>query len=67
MAQSVRAAVQELPEPQRKAVVLAYYQGLTYRRVAEALGIPEGTAKSRVRFGLRGIADRLAAEGLLGD
>ena len=61
---SVRSAVQSLPEPHRSAIVLAYYRGLTYREVAEALAIPEGTAKSRLRLGLRRLADRLAADGI---
>jgi RNA polymerase sigma factor (sigma-70 family) len=64
VAQCVQAAVDELPAAQRDAVLLAYFEGRTYRQVAEILGIPEGTAKSRLRLGLRHIADRLSAEGL---
>lgn len=60
VARLVRTAVRELPEPHRLAVTLAYYDGLTYRQVAETLGIPEGTAKSRLRAALRGMATRLA-------
>ena len=48
----VRAAVQLLPASQRHVIELAYYQGLTYREVAHAVGIPEGTAKSRLRLAL---------------
>lgn len=59
VARLVRTAVRELPEPHRLAVTLAYYDGLTYRQVAETLGIPEGTAKSRLRAALRGMATRL--------
>ena len=44
----VRSAVQELPEEQRACVNLAYFEGKTYIEVAEILGIPEGTAKSRM-------------------
>jgi RNA polymerase sigma-70 factor (ECF subfamily) len=60
----VRTAVEALPPPQRAAVRLAYFEGHTYRQVAAALGIPEGTAKSRLRLGLAGLARRLEAEGV---
>jgi RNA polymerase sigma-70 factor (ECF subfamily) len=48
----VRAAVRLLPDGQRQVVELAYFQGLTCREVADAAGIPEGTAKSRLRLAL---------------
>jgi RNA polymerase sigma-70 factor (ECF subfamily) len=41
---------------------LAYFHGYTYRQVAEALNIPEGTAKSRLRLALGRIAAVLGAE-----
>jgi RNA polymerase sigma factor (sigma-70 family) len=62
-AERVRAALDVLPAEQRRAIQLAYFEGKTYRRVAEVLGIPEGTAKSRLRLGLRRIAAALEAEG----
>jgi RNA polymerase sigma-70 factor (ECF subfamily) len=62
-AERVRAALDVLPPEQRRAIQLAYFGGRTYRQVAEELGIPEGTAKSRLRLGLRRIADALEAEG----
>jgi len=62
-AERVRAALDVLPEEQRLAVQLAYFGGRTYRQVAETLGIPEGTAKSRLRLALRRIAAALEAEG----
>jgi RNA polymerase sigma-70 factor, ECF subfamily len=62
-AERVRAAVDVLPDEQRRAVQLAYFGGKTYRQVAETLGIPEGTAKSRLRLALARIADALEAEG----
>ena len=48
----VRAAVQLLPASQRQVVELVYFEGLTCREVASAVGIPEGTAKSRLRLAL---------------
>jgi RNA polymerase sigma-70 factor (ECF subfamily) len=61
-AERVRAALDTLPDEQRHAIQLAYFGGKTYRQVAEVLGIPEGTAKSRLRLGLRRIADVLETE-----
>jgi RNA polymerase sigma-70 factor (ECF subfamily) len=49
---AVRAAVRTLPESQRRIVELAYFRGLTCREAAKAAGIPEGTAKSRLRLAL---------------
>src|SRR5262245_26711228 len=48
----VRAAVDQLPEFLRRVLILAYYQGLKYREVAEVLGIPVGTVKSRLHAAL---------------
>jgi RNA polymerase sigma-70 factor (ECF subfamily) len=43
----------ELPTDQRDAVLLAYGRGLTAQEIARATDIPLGTAKSRLRLGLR--------------
>jgi RNA polymerase sigma-70 factor (ECF subfamily) len=61
---AVRGAVDRLPADQRACVELAYFQGQTYREVAVALGIPEGTAKSRMRLALAKLAALLTAEGV---
>jgi RNA polymerase sigma-70 factor (ECF subfamily) len=63
VAQRVRRAVDGLPDEQRAAVLLAYYDARTYRQVAATLDIPEGTAKSRLRLGLRRIGKCLEQEG----
>jgi RNA polymerase sigma factor (sigma-70 family) len=62
---SVRAAVDALPAAQRTVVLLAYVGGFSAREIAERLGIPEGTAKSRLRLGLRRIGRLLAADGFV--
>ena len=62
-AEQVRAAVDALPDEQRQAIQLAYFGGRTYREVAVELGIPEGTAKSRLRLGLRRVAAALTEAG----
>lgn len=56
----VREALAHLTERQREAIDLAYFAGHTYRDVAEVLGIPEGTAKSRLRDGLLRLREALA-------
>ena len=61
-AERVRAALNVLPDEQREAIELAYFGGRTYRQVATELGIPEGTAKSRLRLGLRRVAAVLATD-----
>lgn len=48
-ARLVQDAVRLLPPDQRRVIELAYFDGLSYREVALATGIPEGTAKSRIR------------------
>lgn len=48
----VRASVDRLPDFLRQVVVLAYYQGLKYREIADVLDIPVGTVKSRLHAAL---------------
>jgi RNA polymerase sigma-70 factor (ECF subfamily) len=52
----VRRALAALPPAQREAIELAYGDGLTYRDVAAETGVPEGTAKSRLRRALASMA-----------
>jgi RNA polymerase sigma-70 factor (ECF subfamily) len=58
---AVRAALRRLPEPQREAVVLAYWGGLTAGQIARRTKIPLGTAKSRLRLGLARLREELPA------
>jgi len=59
---NVRAALDALPDPQRRAVVLAYFEGMTYPEVAEQEGIPVGTVKSRMRLALERLRDELQVD-----
>jgi RNA polymerase sigma factor (sigma-70 family) len=60
--QRVAAGLAELSVEQRVAVELAYFDGLTYKQVAEALEIPEGTAKSRLRLAMHKLRTVLGDE-----
>ena len=53
MAADVAQALQGLPEEERKAIELAYFEGHSYVMVAHLLNQPEGTVKSRIRSGMR--------------
>src|SRR5262249_55628361 len=59
--QMVRAGVDGLPDFLRQVVVLAYYQGLKYRDIADILNIPVGTVKSRLHAALVRLHETWAA------
>jgi RNA polymerase sigma-70 factor (ECF subfamily) len=49
----IREAVEALPQAQRRAVELAFMEGLTHEQVSSMLQVPLGTAKTRIRAGLQ--------------
>jgi RNA polymerase sigma factor (sigma-70 family) len=59
-AAEVRAALGELPEPQRHALALAYFGGYTQREIAQLTGVPLGTVKTRMFAAMRRLQGRLA-------
>jgi RNA polymerase sigma-70 factor (ECF subfamily) len=67
LGENVRAALAALDESERAAIELAYFGGHSYREVAELLGQPEGTVKSRIRVGLSRLRTTLVASGATED
>ncbi len=51
----VEEAMRRIGEDHRRVIVETYYKGRPYSEVAEELGVPEGTIKSRVYYGLRAL------------
>lgn len=63
LGRGVRAALRELPPEQRETVGLSYWTGLTTGEIARHHGIPDGTARSRLRLARAKLAARLDAVG----
>jgi len=57
----VRGALETMPPPQRSALEMAYFEGLTHSEIAEKTGEPLGTIKTRIRSGLLSLRKVLAA------
>lgn len=60
--QTIRGALQGLPEDQRRVIELAFYGGRTQEEIAEMLKLPLGTVKSRARLGLLKLRDAMGSE-----
>ena len=58
----MNAALAQVPREQATAVVLAAVFGLSGAEIAERTGVPLGTAKTRIRLGLRHLREELASE-----
>ncbi|WNM36747.1 sigma-70 family RNA polymerase sigma factor [Streptomyces sp. Li-HN-5-11] len=56
---AVAQGLDELPDAQRQVLVLRFYADLPVRSIAEQLGVPEGTVKSRLHTAVRALRDRL--------
>ena len=59
MAETIKEALQTLPDGERLAIEMAYFEGRTYQETALRLGEPEGTVKSRIRSGLKRMRSNL--------
>ncbi|MFD6350004.1 RNA polymerase sigma factor [Streptomyces roseolus] len=59
LALTVADGLEELPEHQRQVLVLRFYADLPVARIAEELGVPEGTVKSRLHAAVRAMRERL--------
>ena len=59
----VNSALSQLPEEQKRPLMLAYFDGLTQSEIAEQLGAPLGTVKTRMRSGMIKLRELLSARG----
>lgn len=62
-AERVKRAIEGLPDAQRQALELAYYEGLTHVQIAERTGAPLGTVKTRILDGMRKLREIIEGGG----
>ena len=61
----IRQVIETLPREQREVLGLAYFKGLSHSQIAERLGEPLGTVKSRIRQGMQKVRDALIERGIV--
>jgi RNA polymerase sigma-70 factor (ECF subfamily) len=61
---AVMRALDQIPPEQREVLVLKEFQGMKFREIAEILGCPESTVKSRMYYGLNGLRNSLLGQGI---
>lgn len=62
--EAIVGAIKQLPEAQRRAIELAFFGGYTHLEIANMLGDPLGTIKSRIRIGMQRLKQLLLAQGI---
>ena len=62
--ETIVGALKQLPEAQRRAIELAFFGGYTHLEIANMLGDPLGTIKSRIRIGMQRLRELLLAQGI---
>ena len=64
MSSAVLQALERLPPEQREVLVLKEFEGMKFREIAEVLGCPESTVKSRMYYGLNAVRSNLLEQGI---
>lgn len=61
---AIREALTSIPDAQRRAIEMAFFEGKTHVEISEELGEPLGTAKTRIRLGMRKLKSLLEERGV---
>jgi RNA polymerase sigma-70 factor (ECF subfamily) len=64
LSQAVYQAMEQIPREQREVLILKEFEGLKFKEIAEILGCPESTVKSRMYYGLSGMRSALVRQGI---